>query len=54
MHITCLAFGLGSLLVGLGLKKIPAEKLEKLTKIPFKEEGGDDTDALSQFTNRIT
>jgi hypothetical protein len=53
MHITCYSFGVGSILVGLALKKIPEAHLDKLTKIPFKEDGGDDTDALSQFTSRM-
>jgi hypothetical protein len=54
MQIACYSFGVGSILVGLALKKIPEIHLDKLTKIPFKEDGGDDTDALSQFTSRLS
>jgi len=40
MHITAVCLGLGSLLVGVGVKFIPSEYLEKIPKV--KEELTDD------------
>jgi hypothetical protein len=54
MHVACLSFGIGSILVGLALKKIPEIHLDKLTKIPFKEDGGDETDSLSMLTKKFS
>lgn len=53
MHLTCLAFGFGSLLVNLGVKFIPPEHGVKF-EVKLNENETEGSDVLSKMTARFT